>query len=462
MKVARTVARRAFAVAATVAALSAPGLSASADAAPTSVVLLGQTTATAVHITVTQQPASSLITASLFDDAVAYAASNFDSGGQSEALAAPAFPGTLVVQGPQLLCSQVFTCPVTPPDYPLLADASYPRRPRDSARLSSGAMGAGPFVITPLSARAQASVGANTSSTQAGATTLLAGTPGVIDVGASSATSTVTTAGNTLRLSVTSVLHDITVAGLLHIATVVASDGITVTAGGRPVDHPLLQVVGVTVSGQHATVDDHGVHVAGQSGGDLAHKLTARGVTVATAGAHRSDSKTGGRSDATGLVVDVQIPVSGTPYIPNPLPPLPPPFDQIPQLPGVNANGTYVAHVALGAVGAAAGIGVQPTFPLGGLNPAPGVSSPPPAGSQPTAPHPLAGPALVKGLTAQRQPAVAAPAPSTASFRGFADLLSREALEHLYAVLALGSLGLFVGWRALIALRRRPAGGSRA
>ena len=63
---------------------------------------------------------------SLIDDAISYAASDFDSGGQSEALASPAFPGVLVVQGPQLLCSQVFTCPVQPPSYPLLADASPP------------------------------------------------------------------------------------------------------------------------------------------------------------------------------------------------------------------------------------------------------------------------------------------------------------------------------------------------
>ena len=72
------------------------------------VVLQAQSAATAVHVSISQQPASSLVTASLLDDAVAYAAADFDSGGSSEALAAPAFPGRLVVQGPQLLCSQVF------------------------------------------------------------------------------------------------------------------------------------------------------------------------------------------------------------------------------------------------------------------------------------------------------------------------------------------------------------------
>jgi len=39
----------------------------------------GETTATAVHLTLTQKPSSSIITASLVDDAAAYAASSFDS-----------------------------------------------------------------------------------------------------------------------------------------------------------------------------------------------------------------------------------------------------------------------------------------------------------------------------------------------------------------------------------------------
>src|SRR3954463_12704920 len=155
------------------------------------VFLQAQTTATAVHVTVTQQPAASIITASLFDDAVAYAAGDYDSGGSSEALAAPAFPGRLVVQGPQLLCSEVFDCPVSPPSYPLLADASYPRRPHDRATASGQPMGSGPFVVTPVSAGAAAGAAGNSGTTTGANASLLAGTPGAITIGASSASSTV-------------------------------------------------------------------------------------------------------------------------------------------------------------------------------------------------------------------------------------------------------------------------------
>src|SRR5206468_9123017 len=182
--------------AAAAAALTGGALLGLAAPAPADVSLQAQTAATAVHINVTQQPASSIITASLFDDAVAYAAGDYDSGGSSEALAAPAFPGRLVVQGPQLLCSEVFDCPATPPAYPLLADASYPRRPHDKATASGQPMGSGPFVVTPLAAGAAAGAAGNTGSTTGADTSLLAGTAGAVKVGASSASSAVTaTAG---------------------------------------------------------------------------------------------------------------------------------------------------------------------------------------------------------------------------------------------------------------------------
>src|SRR3954451_17535846 len=104
-----------------------------AGPADAGVFFRAQTTATAVHVVFTQKPAASLITASLFDDAIAYAASDCETSGGSEALAASAFPGRLVTQGPALLCPQVFARPTDPPPYPLLADASYPRRTHDTA-----------------------------------------------------------------------------------------------------------------------------------------------------------------------------------------------------------------------------------------------------------------------------------------------------------------------------------------
>src|SRR3954464_15154832 len=335
------------------------------DAASADVFLQAQTTATGVHVTVTQQPAGSIITASLFDDAVAYAAGDYDSGGSSEALAAPAFPGRLVVQGPQLLCSEVFDCPAAPPAYPLLADASYPRRPRDTAAASGGPIGSGPFVVRPLAAGAKASAAGNNGATTGAQTSLLSGTPGAVSIGASSASSTVTEVGSGLHVQVASNLSDISIGEVVHIAAIRARDDITVSPGKRPLDVPTVTVTGVNVAGQPATIDERGVHVAGRDGPSVSRQLERSGVQVRLVGTHRADTATGARSDAAALEIDVALPVSGVPYVPNPLPTLPPPFDQVPQLPGVNANGTYLARVTLGAVGAAAGYGQEPSFPLG-------------------------------------------------------------------------------------------------
>lgn len=444
------------------AALAASSLALLAVPARADAFFQVQTTAAAVHLTLTQKPASSLITASLVDDAVGYAASDFDSGGSSEALAASAFPGRLVVQGPQLLCSEVFSCPSQPPDYPLLADASYPRRRHDQATVGGDRVGSGPFVATPLSATATAKANSNSGRTSAGRVSLLAGTPAAISVGASAATSSVRSTSRGVRVHVESTVHDVTIAGILHIESVRSVDDISVRSHAAPVNRPHITVAGVTLAGQRASIDGRGVHVNGTDGPSLTRKLVEQGVTVRTLGTHRSGTKTGARSDATGLQIDLDLPVKGTPYVPNPLPTLPPPFDQIPQLPGVNANGTYVGQVTLGAVGAAAGVGHEPTFDLGGVGTVPGpgsgsnggnesvVAGAPPAGGGPGA--------VTAGSTPpNNSPRVAAPAQQPTS--GIADLLSKEQLEILYVVLALGTAALFLGWRGSVLLSRAIGAG---
>jgi hypothetical protein len=442
------------------AVLAAGVLFATAGPAPADVSLQAQTAATAVHVSVTQQPASSIITASLFDDAVAYAAGDFDSGGSSEALAAPAFPGRLVVQGPQLLCSELFSCPATPPSYPLLADASYPRRQHDTATVSGQPTGSGPFVVTPLSATASAAADGNAGTTAGGTTSLLAGTPGAVTVGASSASTTLRAAGRGLRLEVQSTVSDVSIAGLVHIATVAARDDISVAPGSRAVDKPTITVAGVTAAGQAATIDDRGVHVAGADGPSVSRQLTQAGVSIRLVGTHHADTRSGARSDATALEVDVAVPVNGVPYVPNPLPTLPPPFDQVPQLPGVNANGTYLARVTLGAVGAAAGFGVEPTLDLGGSGVVPspevagGGSAGGPGGA--TAPGSL-GSQLGAGGGVPPATAPQLAAGQAGGLRGFLDGFGRGQVETLYAVLALGAVLMFVGWRGATVLRHGPA-----
>lgn len=414
-----------------------------------------QTTAAAVHVTLTQQPASSIIVASLFDDAVAYAASDFDSSGASEALAASAFPGRLVVQGPELLCSQLFSCPTSPPAYPLLADASYPRRTHDTAPASGQPVGSGPFVVTPLRAEAQARAASNSSSTEAGRVTLFDGTPASVVIGSSSADSAVHATNRRLVVTVRTTVSDVTIGGRVHITSVHSIDRIVMVDGHRPASRPTIRIGTVTVDGHNATIDERGLHVDGADGPALTQFVKQQGVSIRAVGAHRTHTRRGVRSDATAMTIDVNIPVSGVPYVPNPLPPFPPPFDPIPQLPGVNANGTYVAHLTLGAVGAAAGLGVQPSFDLGGVGSvptAPTTTSTTTPGSAGT----VEGNDLLTDLATGSGSAPPAVAPSRPpALRAFADLLSKSALEKLYAVLALGTLALFVGWRGTVFLHRR-------
>jgi hypothetical protein len=439
-----------------VAVLGALPLAGAATPADADVFLQAQTTATAVHITVTQQPAGSIITASLLDDAVAYAAGDFDSGGTSEALAAPAFPGRLVVQGPQLLCSEVFSCPAAPPSYPLLADASYPRRSRDRAQLGGSAIGSGPLVVTPLTAEATARSAGNDATTSGGTVSLLAGTPGAVTVGASRAGSTVTSSAHALHLVVDSVLTDVSIAGVVHVRALRARDDITVAAGRPPVDHPSITLSGVTAAGRAATIDHNGVHVAGQSGPSVSRQLEQAGASIRTVGVHRDDTTTGGRSDATGLQVDLTVPVSGVPYIPNPLPTLPPPFDQVPALPGVNANGTYVAHVTLGAVGAAAGLGTEPAFHLGGFGTVPTAAGQPSSTGGSTAASAAGSTPRLPTATLPRRPSATSPrvaTPHVGGLRGLLDGLTSGDVRTIYAVVALGGLMLFVGWRGSVLLR---------
>jgi len=432
----RSLARVSAAAGLTLGALVATALPAHAET-----VFQAQTAAAAVHLVLTQQPANSIITAGLVDDATAYAASAFDSGGGSEAQAASVFPGNLVVQGPALFCSQVFTCPATPPEYPLLADASYPRRGHAEASADQQPVGQGPLVVTPSASTANATGDGNAGQTAAGSVAILSGTPVAVTAGSSTAATRVTSTAASLLTHVESTVSDIDIAGLVHIRSLRSVDDITVSATGRPIDHPQVTISGVSVAGVPAQIDDQGVHVAGQNGPSLTHEIAQQGVDIRTVGAQRNDTSSLARSQATGLIVTFSLPVSGLPYVPNPLPS---PFDAVP---GVNANGTYVGYVTLGAVGAVAGANAQPAFALGGTFP---LTSPPvPAGTAAgaVADNPVLG---APGAATVQAPQLG---PRVGFIRSVLDGFTTD-LADLYAALALGTVILFLGWRVTVAIRR--------
>lgn len=411
------------------------------------------TTTSALHVSFAQSPADSIITASLVDDAVGYAASTYGGDGSSDAQAAPFYPGKLVVQGPALLCSDVFTCPATPPAYPLLADASYPRQRSASISTSKQSVGVPKaLAVTPATANATAGATGNHSQTSTGGVSLLPGTPIGVAFGASTAASTVTTSSQGEVVHVESALSGITIGGLIRIDSVRTVDDVTLRAGQRPVDQPKIIVSGVTVAGQPATIDGSGIHVAGQDGPALTKTLANSGLTVRSLGVTRSDTANSARSTAGGLQVDVSVPVTSAPYIPNPLASVPP-FDQ---LPGVDLKGTYLASLQIGGAGIAGasqrqiGVGAGPLTPSHSGS---GVAAPRGTSGSGTAGTPaIPGTPGTPGTPGQQAPLVAA----AASHGGFLDALSREALESLYLVLALGSAAIFLGWRGSAMLRQHP------
>jgi hypothetical protein len=312
-----------------------------------------------------------------------------------------------------------------------------------------------------VQADATATADTNSGTTTGGRTSLLAGTPGAVTIGASSAASTVRSTAGSLRLRVESSVSDVSIGGLVTIGSVVARDDIVIDAGKKPVDTPTITVSDVSVAGQRASIDDRGVHVPGADGPSLTHQLDQAGVSIRTVGAHRADTATGARGDATALEIDVQVPVSGVPYVPNPLPQLPPPFDQVPQLPGVNANGTYVARVTLGAVGAAAGIGEEPSFSLGGFGTVPTPAAGGGGGSAASAPTSLGQQLGSSGGSVGAVPPPQVAAPQAGGLRGILDGFTSGQLETLYAVVTLGSVIVFVGWRGAAVLRHGPPGARR-
>jgi hypothetical protein len=428
------------------------GVAPLAHAGPSTSYFSATTTASTVHVSFTQSPADSIITGSLVSDDAGYATSGFDSGGSSEAAAAPFYPGTLVVGGPGLLCTDLFTCPFTPPAYPLLADASYPREPNAKLASNQRRVGIGTVLsVRPSTATAHADVDHNSSTTKTGKISLLASTPLALSIGSSIASTKVHANGSLMTIDVASAVSHVRVGPLLRINSIRTTDAITLRRGHPPVDQPRVKISGVTVAGQPATITASGIHVAGHKFPSLANKLIRSGIEVRTLGVARTDHANGARSSAGGVEIDFAAPVKNAPYVPNPLAGLPG-FNQIP---GVDLKGTYLGVVQLGGAGAAAARTLQP----GG-----DVLAPASTGGRPSKHDGAARRGAGSGTTASGQvtappaavapPIVAANPQSGTSLRTIA--LSRDDLLTLYLVLAFGTAAIFLGWRGSVVVRRRP------
>lgn len=394
-------------------ALPSSALAAAPSGAPGSFDL----TATAVGIAVqsTQSPASSIVTAGLVDATVAFSSSSLSSYGASETRAAAVYPGDLVAGGPALLCAELFPCPVAPPDYPLLADAVHPTRPSATAPAASA------------EARQWSTSGAASSGDVAEPT------PVTIRVGASSASTRLWVDGRGAHALSRSSLHDVSV-GPLHIAALEAVDVIDVSATGAVRDHPRLTVSGVTFAGQAASLDDRGVHVAGQDAALPNQALAQQGLTARLLFTSRQDARGVARSAAAGLHLTFSVPVSGAPQVPG----------------APSLNRTYLGSVLIGGAGAVVAAAELPALDLPQLPPAPSGSASaavlPGAGPLPAAPLPADG---------SRAPSVSADPAARPAARPVAYWLPMPDLGAVALLLMVVPLGLLVVWRASARVARR-------
>ncbi|MCW2544841.1 MAG: hypothetical protein JWM40_2393 [Frankiales bacterium] len=371
--------------------------------------------AVVARVSSTQQPAASVITADLVDVTAGFASSSLRDGGSAESLASSLYPGDLVAGGPALLCQELFPCPVTPPGYPLVADAAYPTQPEAAV------------TVGPITARATASA-LRTEARADGAAL-----PTAVPVGwaaAVSATRAWVTDG-TAHLVARSVLHDLTI-GPVRIAVLDSTDVVDLPVGRQPTARPAVTVTGVTVAGHQATLDQSGLHVEGQSASVTQQELAQQGLSIRLLGERSNQGVGAARVFAGALELVFTRPVSGAPTLPG--------------LPGLDR--VYVTSVLLGGtgiVGAAGGSALLDLPPELGL-------------SDPTAavPAPHLPPRTQVGPTTSvtgSSPSIALPQLRTRAVA----VVDRFDLSALALALALLPTSLLLLWRAKAGLRaRRP------
>jgi len=370
-----------------------PAAPARAGTSPTGYAVT--TAAAAVRVLSTQQPAFSIATGDLVDQTLGLASSSFGAS-TSEARAASYYPGDLLAQAGQLICGQFGPCPLEPPTYPLLAEASWP-----TATHATAGQGAGTAVAT-------ASPTGNSASTSAADGRASGG----LLLGGATTTTQTRTGVDGLHVRVATTLHDISL-GPLAIASIRVTDDVLVGPDGHRSASPHVVAGGVTVAGTPVELGSTPLPALAQSG-----------LAVRVVG---SDSS-GARSGATGVRIDVSRPVRGAGA---PAPGLP------------TLDRTYVGSFVLGQVAVVAArddaLG-EPVLPL------PSVPTTPTLGAQqPTTVQPPGTP----GAETRPVPrAVLAAGPvSTVVLRLLG--LDQVDLTDLYAVLALGSLGALVVFRRL-------------
>ncbi|HVX53751.1 hypothetical protein [Nocardioides sp.] len=382
-------------------------------------------------------------------------------------------PGLVCLAAGASTCAQIPIGQITaglipsfPPPDPVDAHASYPAHQSASAPVlgkspASVSVDQSGFGLAAASSHAEAHQ--YDASTVARAQNL--DIAGVVSIGAARTTTSQTATADALTTTAVANLSNVDLGGkLLQIGHVRSSTTVESRPGKPPKDTTTTVLSDVTVAGLAATIDGSGIHLNGnglpanvvkQVEKAVNQLLAGAGVHVALASVTRGDDDSGHSVAASGLLITFDRNVKGTNPITVALPPgVPCPIHFPVGVPdpcsGVSfsLDGAYHGQIALGQVGvvsmaqpgenfggtAPGGVEQPPggTVPPGGANLPQGGGSLPPGGSSQTGGTSSGGPPVV----AQGQ-------------RNVADQLENvsERLEWFFPLFALGVLALIGRFR---------------
>lgn len=272
---------------------------------------------------------------------VPFARENVSEGPLVASLASAAYPGDTAAGLGSALGTFGFN---GVPNDPVLAAAAYPPSPDKPASSSYPPGGAAPSAASAGAAHAAAGQDGGSSDASVSSVSLSgsSGPDSGNGGGPASSDSAVHLGGGCIDASATSTTSGITIAGIVHIASV-SGTAAARSDGNKAVPEAGLHVGEVTVAGLPAYIDQNGVHLANQQpvgygvlGGAqsaLNHALESAGITVKLLGPVTTDKGSAGEAAATAdsggldIVVKTTLPATGVPGVPAVsvpgLPPIP-------------------------------------------------------------------------------------------------------------------------------------------
>jgi hypothetical protein len=344
MRIPRRTARHGAAVTALAAvAVLSTGATGHASTADRPDTFGGESAASAFHFFADRTPG--FLVADLFHVELPYATSSFDSNGTISSRAAAAFPGDGALGVPGLVCFSAPVCdPRVPvPNYPLIAEASFPTTPNKSAQASGTRTGVGPATFDPEVVEAHAlPAGVEALTTATGVSV-----PGMLTAGAVRTHSTQHFVKGALEVSAESSVTDLDLAGgALHLDGVSSVARGTVDGAGVHTTVVSTIVTGATVGGVPVVINETGIHAAGQSDNSSTAalnsafaQLKAAGIGIRAIGTDRTNAVGAVSASTGGLLVSFA----------QTLPDLPP----VPGAPGLpaSAGGDYRGTVSIAGTG---------------------------------------------------------------------------------------------------------------